>query len=133
MTKITFRTGSIDYKDRMLTDQRLEAAVFQLAYPENFRTDSETRACVLKGLANSATGVDIVSNSEIALNEVRLAVRRGDLKPDEVKILWYKEGKPGYETRREIKILQSGALEFYPNGFFDTLDSQLVEFFKQET
>ena len=117
----------------MIKDQTPGGSLFWYSYPEAYRTDVETaeKAKALVAKAFSGSDVDIVFNSEIVLNEVRIAVKEGRLSPEDVKIVWYKEGEPGYETREEIGLTPSGMFASMPMpvGFFDTLGWQLERLF----
>lgn len=128
MAKLAFRTGAFAYKERMIKDQTLVGALFWYSYPEAYLTDAETaeKARSLVAKAVEGSDVDIVSNSEIVLNEVRIAVKKGRLSPEDVRIVWYKEGEPGHETRVEVGLTLSGRFASLPTGFFDTLDNQLA-------
>jgi predicted ATPase len=94
------------------------------AYLTDAETAEKARSLVAKAVEGS--DVDIVSNSEIVLNEVRIAVKKGRLSPEDVRIVWYKEGEPGHETRVEVGLTLSGRFASLPTGFFDTLDNQLA-------
>ncbi|MBF0393417.1 MAG: DUF3696 domain-containing protein [Alphaproteobacteria bacterium] len=76
----------------------------------------------------AATGVQIVveTHSDHVLNGIRMAVKSGELPPDDVAAHYF--SRPRGILAAEIhspKITRQGRLTFWPDGFFDQWDKSL--------
>lgn len=79
----------------------------------------------------ASQGVQIIveSHSDHILNGIRVAVKEGDLAPDQVNLLFFTgdviEGKFTHFIETP-KIDRNGKLDYRPEGFFDEWDRQLT-------
>ncbi len=78
----------------------------------------------------SANGVQIIveTHSDHFLNGVRVATKKGLLKPSDSKIYYFSKEFGELETQiDEINIDDNGGIDRYPKGFFDQFDDDLDE------
>ncbi len=76
----------------------------------------------------SANGVQIIveTHSDHFLNGIRVATKKGPLKPKDSNIYYFRKEKDELETKvDEINIDENGAIDNYPKGFFDQFDDDL--------
>lgn len=105
-----------------------------LTYPESGLHGSVVHART-RGLCRDAASTPfrlaIATHSEHVLNAVRLAVKDGDLKPDDVRLYHFHSADTG--TVRLITGITrplvdgSGNVDHWPEGFFDQWDKELDE------
>ncbi|MCX4735478.1 DUF3696 domain-containing protein [Streptomyces sp. NBC_01363] len=76
--------------------------------------------------AAAATGAQMIveTHSDHVLNGVRLAVKRGDLQPDEALIHFFKGNGSGAEVISP-RVDEDGMLAQWPEGFFDEWENSL--------
>lgn len=76
--------------------------------------------------AAAATGAQLVveTHSDHVLNGVRLAVKRGDLRPDDVLIHFFRGDGSGAEVISP-RVDKDGMLAQWPEGFFDEWENSL--------
>ena len=78
----------------------------------------------------SANGVQIIveTHSDHFLNGIRVATKKGLLKPDESQIYYFRKEDGELETKiDEINIDENGGIDKYPKKFFDQFDDDLDE------
>jgi hypothetical protein len=64
----------------------------------------------------------IFTNNDLFFYGLRLAVKDGNIKADDIEFLFYPEG---YDRPIVLKIEQDGRFECWPTGFFDAYDEAL--------
>lgn len=76
--------------------------------------------------ASTGTRIIVESHSDHVLNGLRLAVKFGDIAPEDVGLNFFRrltgEGQP---DRRAPTIIDTGRLSNWPDGFFDQWDKSL--------
>lgn len=77
-------------------------------------------------VANANTQVMIETHSDHILNGVRLAVAKGIIAPQDVRIHSLTQGEEGVICQ-PISITQNGSLSLWPSGFFDQTEKDLAE------
>ena len=80
-------------------------------------------------VANANTQVVIETHSDHILNGVRLAVAKGTIAPQDVRIHSLAQGD-GRVIYQPISVTQSGSLSLWPSGFFDQTEKDLAEIVK---
>ncbi|MEA2098630.1 MAG: DUF3696 domain-containing protein [Campylobacterota bacterium] len=78
----------------------------------------------------SSCGVQIIveTHSDHFLNGVRVATKKGILKPEDSSIYYFRKEKDELETKVDkINIDEYGNIDNYPKGFFDEWDNKLDE------
>ncbi|MFD4856862.1 AAA family ATPase [Streptomyces atratus] len=85
----------------------------------------QTRMAALVSAA-AATGAQLVveTHSDHVLNGVRLAVKRGDLRPDDAVIHFFRGNGSGAEVISP-RVDEDGMLAQWPKGFFDEWENSL--------
>ncbi|MGW1653590.1 AAA family ATPase [Streptomyces atratus] len=85
----------------------------------------QTRMAALISAA-AATGAQLVveTHSDHVLNGVRLAVKRGDLRPDDAVIHFFRGNGSGAEVISP-RVDEDGMLAQWPEGFFDEWENSL--------
>jgi predicted ATPase len=70
------------------------------------------------------------TNSDLFLQGVRLAVKDGKFKPEDVEIIFYPSDKndPNYKYVIRIFIDKNGNLDHWPKGFFDEMTKTNLRF-----
>lgn len=97
----------------MLGEQMAEHQGKMFDCPE-YRKDQKTqRAWVLDQIA-AGEDIDIISNSDIVLGQIRLCVAQKMLKPEDVQVIYYASIQG---DKMHISVLPSGALNVWPHGF----------------
>ena len=82
-------------------------------------------------LKDKGTRMVVTSNSDYILMGLRIAIRKQQLTPEDVSIVYlYKDADKdtGIGAMR-IKTFSSGELECWPEGFYDTYEKCIVELF----
>jgi hypothetical protein len=87
--------------------------------------DLKERAETLPEILEKFGGVVVNTHSSLYVDFVRLLVVKGQINPDNVKILFYKG-----DTVTEIKISDKGSFTSCPEGFFDMQEKVLAEILK---
>ncbi len=78
----------------------------------------------------SSIGIQLIieTHSDHILNGIRVAIKKGIIKPDETKIYYFRKEKEKLETIIDaIEINEYGAIKNYPKYFFDQFDTDLDE------
>ncbi len=92
----------------------------------------------------AAAGIQLFveTHSDHVINGIRVAVKEGLVKPDDVNIAFFERKEHEvkndaerstaeiYSTVNEIKIDRHGSLSMYPDGFMDEWNNQLMELLK---
>jgi hypothetical protein len=65
----------------------------------------------------------IFSNNDLFFYGIRLAVKNGDIKPEEIEFYFYANKDVG--RPQVIEINSDGRFEHWPDGFFDAYDQAL--------
>ncbi len=76
----------------------------------------------------SANGIQIIleTHSDHILNGIRVATKYCILEPEQSKIYYFRKNRDELETKIEqINIDKNGAIDRYPQGFFDQFDEDL--------
>ncbi|CNL00868.1 AAA family ATPase [Yersinia enterocolitica] len=76
----------------------------------------------------AASGVQVIveTHSDHFLDGIRIAVRKNkNIKCDMVKINYFSKSKNGVSSVEEIKVLENGKLDKWPEGFFDQMSTNL--------
>lgn len=76
----------------------------------------------------AANGIQIIveTHSDHFFNGIRVATKKGLLRPDNSKVYYFKKDKDEIETKTdEISINANGEIDKYPKGFFDQFDDDL--------
>jgi len=82
--------------------------------------------------ANDGVQLIIESHSDHLLNGIRVAVKKGFVKSDEVSIFYFERNKDSKEHVSQIiqpKIDEDGRIDNWPEGFFDEWDKMLDKLF----
>lgn len=80
-------------------------------------------------LKDKGTRVVVTSNSDYILMGLRIAIKKQQLAPEDVSIVYlYKDKDTGIGAMR-IKTSPNGELECWPEGFYDTYEKCLMELF----
>jgi predicted ATPase len=61
----------------------------------------------------------IETHSEYLINRLRLLIVRGTLQPDDVKVVYFRNGREGSETHK-IEFTRTGEVKYAPRDFFET-------------
>lgn len=69
----------------------------------------------------------VETHSEHVVNAVRLAVKKGELRPEEVAIYFFEMDDRGATMPTRIELDESGRAAFWPTGFFDQASIELAE------
>ncbi len=80
-------------------------------------------------VANANTQVFVETHSDHILNGARLAIAKGILAPQDVRIHSLAQ-RDGQVVCQPISITQSGSLSLWPTGFFDQTEKDLAEIVK---
>lgn len=89
----------------------------------------QSKIAKLCAIAASA-GVQIIieTHSDHFLNGVRVATKKGSLKPEESQIYYFEKAKDSLETvAHSLNIDKEGRIDEWPKGFFDEWDNKLNE------
>ena len=76
----------------------------------------------------SANGVQIIieTHSDHFLNGIRVATKKGILKPESSQVYYFRKERDELETKIDvINIDETGGIDNYPKGFFDQFDNDL--------
>lgn len=107
-----------------------KGSMFIVENPEaHLHPSAQTRMGEFLSIAASC-GVQVVveSHSDHLMNGIRLAVKHEKIAADEV--VFYavnREGENNERRKQQIDILPSGAMQEWPNGFFDEWEKCLIE------
>ena len=82
---------------------------------------------LLVAASRAGTQVVVETHSDHVLNSIRLSVRKDRVAPDEVGIKFFSRPERGEPTIDSPTILPNGAIDRWPDGFFDEWDSAIVE------
>jgi len=70
----------------------------------------------------------IETHSDHFLNGIRVATKKGLLKPEESQIYYFEKAKDSLETVvHSLNIDKEGRIDEWPKGFFDEWDNKLNE------
>jgi predicted ATPase len=75
----------------------------------------------------------VETHSDHIINGVRVAVKEGKLDPEKVKIFYFDrnpDSKEHYSFVREMNIDADGRIDYWPEGFMDEWDKNLMELLK---
>lgn len=77
----------------------------------------------------AAAGIQVLieTHSDHVLNGIRLAVRRGTLRPDQVAINFFRSAELGVAQVSHPQIYPDGGIDPWPSGFFDQIEHDLLE------
>ena len=77
--------------------------------------------------AKSGIQLIVETHSDHLLNGIRLAVKNGELEPDETQIHYFKRSECDDQfTIDSPEINSDGRLDFWPEGFFDQSEKILM-------
>jgi len=77
--------------------------------------------------ANTGVQVLVETHSDHVLNGIRLTVKNGELRPDQVAMHFFRRGENGVADIESPTMTGKGRLSFWPEGFFDQWDKSLDE------
>ncbi len=81
--------------------------------------------------ANAGVQIIVESHSDHFLNAIRVAVKKGLLKPEESQIYYFYKKYESLETiAQPLNIDENGRIDDWPQGFFDEWDNKLNDLLK---
>ncbi len=69
----------------------------------------------------------VETHSDHIINGLRIAVKKGKIKPDQVFINYFSLNEAHLADSRRLKIDPDGGLEKWPKGFFDEWDNSIIQ------
>lgn len=101
-----------------------QGEIFIIENPEaHLHPKAQSRlARFLARVAASGVQVFVESHSDHILNALRVEVKRGELKPEDVNVLYFSKNKIVTP-----KIDEDGRIDLWEDGFFDEWDNNLME------
>ena len=82
---------------------------------------------MISKLAHAGVQVILETHSDHILNGVRIAVKKGYLNPVDLSLLFFSGVSENESGVVSTEIDKNGNIEYWPPGFFDQMDSDIVE------